>query len=77
MMRKLVLQELKSSTLVRANFSYFHPSVNSTVSVCPKKPKDVSSLLDTLGYGKLYMRTLERGSMSYGIALKIGFKQIP
>lgn len=30
-----------------------------------------------LGYGKLYMRTLERGSMSYGIALKIGFKQIP
>lgn len=30
-----------------------------------------------LGYKKLYMRTLERGSMSYGIALKIGFKQIP
>ena len=30
-----------------------------------------------LGYNKLYMRTLERGSMSYGIALKIGFKQIP
>lgn len=30
-----------------------------------------------LGYGKLYMRTLERDSMSYGIALKIGFKQIP
>lgn len=30
-----------------------------------------------LGYGKLYMRTLERCSMSYGIALKIGFKQIP
>lgn len=30
-----------------------------------------------LGYGKLYMRTLERRSMSYGIALKIGFKQIP
>lgn len=30
-----------------------------------------------LGYEKLYMRTLERGSMSYGIALKIGFKQIP
>lgn len=30
-----------------------------------------------LGYEKLYMRTLERGSMSYGIAIKIGFKQIP
>lgn len=30
-----------------------------------------------LGYEKLYMRTLERGSMSYGIALKIGFRQIP
>lgn len=30
-----------------------------------------------LGYKKLYMRTLERGSMSYSIALKIGFKQIP
>lgn len=30
-----------------------------------------------LGYEKLYMRTLERGSMSYGIALKIGFKKIP
>lgn len=30
-----------------------------------------------LGYEKLYMRTLERGSMSYGIALRIGFKQIP
>ena len=30
-----------------------------------------------LGYERLYMRTLERGSMSYGIALKIGFKQIP
>lgn len=30
-----------------------------------------------MGYDKLYMRTLERGSMSYGIALKIGFKQIP
>ena len=30
-----------------------------------------------LGYEKLYMRTLERGSMSYSIALKIGFKQIP
>lgn len=31
----------------------------------------------SLGYKKLYMRTLERGSMSYGIALKIGFRQIP
>lgn len=30
-----------------------------------------------LGYRKLYMRTLEEGSMSYGIALRIGFKQIP
>lgn len=30
-----------------------------------------------LGYEKLYMRTLERGSMSYGIASSIGFKQIP
>ena len=30
-----------------------------------------------LGYDKLYMRTLARGSMSYGIALKIGFTQIP
>lgn len=30
-----------------------------------------------LGYEKLYMRTLERGSMSYSIALRIGFKQIP
>ena len=30
-----------------------------------------------LGYKKLYMRTLERGSMSYSIALKLGFKQIP
>ena len=30
-----------------------------------------------LGYKKLYMRTLEKGSMSYGIASKIGFKQIP
>lgn len=30
-----------------------------------------------LGYKKLYMRTLERGSMSYDIALRIGFKQIP
>ncbi len=30
-----------------------------------------------LGYKKLYMRTLEQGSMSYGIALRIGFKQIP
>lgn len=30
-----------------------------------------------LGYDKLYMRTLERGSMSYSIASKIGFRQIP
>lgn len=30
-----------------------------------------------LGFEKLYMRTLERGSMSYGIALRIGFRQIP
>ncbi len=30
-----------------------------------------------MGYDKLYMRTLERGSMSLGIALRIGFKQIP
>lgn len=30
-----------------------------------------------LGCQRLYMRTLEEGSMSYGIALKIGFKQIP
>lgn len=30
-----------------------------------------------LGYQRLYMRTLDKGSMSYGIALKIGFKQIP
>lgn len=30
-----------------------------------------------LGYKKLYMRTLQQGSMSYGIALRIGFKQIP
>ncbi|MCI9365360.1 MAG: GNAT family N-acetyltransferase [Clostridia bacterium] len=31
-----------------------------------------------LGYQRLYMRTLERGkSMSYGIAYKIGFRQIP
>ena len=30
-----------------------------------------------LGYEKLYMRTLERGSMSYNIALRIGFRQIP
>ncbi len=30
-----------------------------------------------LGHKKLYMRTLEEGSMSYGIALRIGFKQIP
>lgn len=30
-----------------------------------------------LGYKRLYMRTLENGSMSYGIAMRIGFKQIP
>ncbi len=31
-----------------------------------------------LGYKKMYMRTLEQGkSMSYGIARKIGFNQIP
>lgn len=30
-----------------------------------------------LGYDKLYMRTLQDGSMSLGIALRIGFKQIP
>lgn len=30
-----------------------------------------------LGFEKLYMRTLQRGSMSYGIASRIGFKQIP
>lgn len=31
-----------------------------------------------LGYQKIYMRTLEAGkSMSYGIARKIGFEQIP
>lgn len=30
-----------------------------------------------LGFDKLYMRTLEEGSMSRGIALRIGFKQIP
>jgi len=30
-----------------------------------------------LGFNRLYMRTLERGSMSYGIASRIGFKQIP
>ena len=30
-----------------------------------------------LGYDTLYMRTLEKGSMSYGIARRIGFKQIP
>lgn len=30
-----------------------------------------------LGYDRLYMRTLENGSMSYSIASKIGFKQIP
>lgn len=30
-----------------------------------------------LGYDTMYMRTLENGSMSYGIARKIGFRQIP
>ncbi len=30
-----------------------------------------------LGYRRLYMRTLENGSMSYGIAKRIGFRQIP
>lgn len=30
-----------------------------------------------LGYNKMYMRTLENGSMSYSIARRIGFKQIP
>ena len=30
-----------------------------------------------LGYDKLYMRTLAKGSMSYGIAKSIGFTQIP
>lgn len=30
-----------------------------------------------LGYGRIYMRTLENGSMSYGIALRVGFKPIP
>ncbi len=30
-----------------------------------------------LGYDRLYMRTLETGSMSYGIARRIGFQQIP
>lgn len=30
-----------------------------------------------LGYEKIYMRTLAKGSMSYGIANKIGFRQIP
>ena len=30
-----------------------------------------------LGYDTLYMRTLENGSMSYNIASRIGFKQIP
>ena len=30
-----------------------------------------------MGYDKLYMRTLERGSMSYNIARRIGFRQIP
>jgi len=29
------------------------------------------------GYEKLYMRTLQDGSMSYGIASRIGFRQIP
>ena len=29
-----------------------------------------------LGYERLYMRTLENGSMSYNIARRIGFKQI-
>ncbi len=29
-----------------------------------------------LGYDRLYMRTLETGSMSYGIAQRIGFQQI-
>ncbi len=30
-----------------------------------------------LGYERLYMRILENGSMSYNIARRIGFKQIP
>ncbi len=30
-----------------------------------------------LGYRKLYMRTLAKGSMSYNIALRMGFKLIP
>lgn len=30
-----------------------------------------------LGCKRLYMRTLEEGSMSYNIAIKLGFKQIP
>ena len=30
-----------------------------------------------LGYQKIYMRTLEEKSMSFGIARKIGFQQIP
>lgn len=30
-----------------------------------------------LGYEKMYMRTLQNGSMSYNIASRIGFKQIP
>lgn len=30
-----------------------------------------------MGYEKMYMRTLKSGSMSYGIASKIGFRQIP
>lgn len=30
-----------------------------------------------MGYEKMYMRTLKNGSMSQGIALKIGFRQIP
>lgn len=32
----------------------------------------------SMGYSKMYMRTLEKGkSMSYGIANKVGFSQIP
>ena len=30
-----------------------------------------------LGFNKLYMRTLKEGSMSYGIASRIGFKEVP
>lgn len=30
-----------------------------------------------LGFNRLYMRTLQEGSMSYGIATRIGFKEIP